>query len=1113
MRNINPRLAVLCMACQIFLYSNAQQPKLFSSLPGEQTGIHFNNELYEDDRINYYSWEYLYIGAGVAVGDINNDGLQDIYFSSTTGYCKLYLNMGNMQFRDITDAAGVNGGLGVKTGVTMVDINYDGWLDIFVCKSGPFTPQYREKLLYINNQNGTFTESAKKYGLNDASFSTQSYFFDYDNDGDLDVFFLNHPNEFVTSMQVNATMVNNKMKLIDDTARTFVSHQLFENRAGHYYEVSKKAGISTYAFGLSASIHDFNNDGWPDIYVANDFKKPDLLYINDHHGHFTEKLSSYFDHISLSSMGSDVSDINNDGLEDLFVADMAIADPVRQKQLFIPHLNYDKFQLMLEYNLYTQYPHNVLQLNNGNGHFSEIAYHAGIAETDWSWAPLIADFDNDGWRDFYITNGLRRDITDWDYKEFVLDSIKNEMARGHKVDIAEWFKLIPSTRVQNYFYHNNGSLEFEDYSKTWTDAKPSFSNSAAWADLDNDGDLDIVVSNVSDEAFVLKNNERELMHHHYMRFRFLRNKFSEQELYGAKVLLTNAQGKIQLQHYQPQRGYMSTMEHFLHFGLGNDSVINKAEIIFPSGKHIVYENLKADQVMTIYESDAVTMPPPPPPVSPLFTNITASKKISYTHRENDFIDFKREPLIPYKCSRKGPFYAKADVNGDGREDIFIGGAAGNEGSLMLQNADGSFAAKPAPAFTKDKALEDGGTVFFDADGDKDMDLYVASGGAEFPAGSPQYQDRLYINDGKGNFTKAANALPKEFNNNTYVLALDYDGDGDLDIFSGAGVKPGQFPRHDNNMLLQNNKGIFTDVTNDVAPELTSTGLVNYAAWADVDGDQKPELLLAGEWMPLMIYKMNEGKLTLTDADVTVKNNGGNATMKLSAIKGWWYSLRVADVNGDGKPDIIAGNRGTNSRIRAKMDEPCMVYAKDFDGNGSYDAVLGFYVEGKPYPMYHRDQLIDQMPMMRKKFYRYSLYAGTTMDKLFTPEQQKGMDTYTANCFESGVFINDGNNHYHFEAFPDEGQFSNISDFYTGDFDKDGHLDIISAGNSKDPEIGTGDYDAIAVMLLKGDGTGKFKADFMSGLNERGEVRKMVAAGDKIILLKNNSGVSVYGVKR
>lgn len=1087
---------------------------LFSSLPSSQTGLQFRNDLYEDDKINYYNWEYLYIGSGVAAGDINNDGLQDLYFGSTTGYCKLYLNMGHMQFRDITDPAGVNGGLGVKTGVTMVDVNYDGWLDIFVCKSGPFTPQYREKLLYINNQNGTFTESAKQYGLNDASFSTQAYFFDYDKDGDLDVFFLNHPNEFVTPMQINAMVVNNKMKLIDDTARTYVSHQIFENRQGHYFEVSKKAGISTYSFGLSASIHDFNNDGWPDIYVANDFKKPDLLYINDHNGHFSEKLSSYFDHISLSSMGSDISDINNDGLEDLFVADMAVADPVRQKQLFVQHLNYDKFQLMLQFNLNYQYPHNMLQLNNGNGHYSEIAYHAGLAETDWTWAPLMADYDNDGWRDFYITNGLRRDISDWDYKEFVLDSIKNEMARGHKVDLAEWFKLIPSTRVKNFFFRNTSSLEFLNTTDTWQDnPAPSFSNGAAWGDFDNDGDLDIVVNNVSDEPFLLQNNEQEISHHHYIRFRFLRNKFSEQELYGATVKLTNSKGQIQLQHYDPQRGYMSSMEHFLHFGIGKESSVTKAEVIYNSGKHQVFENLKADQVLTVYESDAVALPPSPPPTQSLFTNITAAKKFTYTQKENDFIDFKREPLIPYKCSRKGPFYAKADVNGDTREDLYIGGAAGNEGSLMLQNADGSFIAKPTLAFTKDKAFEDGGAVFFDADGDKDMDLYVASGGAEFPTGSPQYQDRLYLNDGKGNFTLSNNALPKESNNNTYVIALDFDGDGDLDIFSAAGVKPGQFPRHDNNLLLQNNKGIFTDVTNTIAPDLSKTGLVNYAAWSDLDGDQKPELVLAGEWMPLMFYSMKSGQLVLSDADVTIRKGLESSNMKLSAIKGWWYSVSIQDVNGDGKPDIIAGNRGTNSRIRAKMDEPCQIYAKDFDGNGSYDAVLGFYIEGKPYPMYHRDQLIDQMPMMRKKFYRYRLYAGTTLDKLFTPEQQQGMDIYSANCFESGVFINEGNNHYRFEPFPDEAQFSNISDFYITDLDKDGKVDIIAGGNSSDPEIGTGNYDAMAVVFLKGDGTGRFRADFMSGLNERGEIRKIVPVGERLILLKNNSIAAVYSIKK
>jgi hypothetical protein len=1093
---------------------SAQEKVLFSTVPSSYTGVTFRNDILENNNFFYYNYMYLYNGAGVGVGDINNDGLQDIYFSSTTGFNKLYLNQGNLKFIDITDKAGVNGGLGIKTGVNLIDINNDGLLDIIASKSGPFDVPYRKKLVYINNGDLTFTDRSKEMGLDEASYTTQTQFLDYDKDGDLDAFFVNHPVNFNNNMVVNAKMENGKLIMIDDTARQYVSLRLFENRNGYFTDVSKKAGISTYTFGLGAAIADINGDGWPDIYVANDFKKPDILYINNGNGTFTDKLSSCFRHISQSSMGLDITDINNDGLEDIFILDMAFEHPERQKRLFTQHTNYDKFMLAVQLGLYWQYNHNTYQLNNGNGTFSEVAYAAGIAETDWSWGPLIADFDNDGWKDIYVANGYKRDVNDWDYRGYFIDSMKHLVAAGKPVDLMQWFSQIPSVRIKNCFYHNSGSLRFDDYSDKWSDAPPSFSNGSAYADLDNDGDLDIIINNADDEAFILRNNLEEINPSNFIRFRFLKKKGAPDEAYGVIVKFYDEIGLMQMNHYDPQRGYMSTNEHFLHFGLGKKTVIPKVEIVFTSGKQLTLSDVTAGQVLIVYESDALPAAPATTGKNKVFyTELPAKTKFNYTHKENDFIDFKREPLIPYKCSRKGPYYAKADINGDGREDVYIGGAAGTEGTLLLQNTDGSFAKKPQPSFAKDKGFEDGAAVFFDADADMDPDLYVVSGGAQFTEGNALYQDRLYVNDGKGNFIRSLTALPKETNNGSYVISLDFDEDGDMDLFVGAGVKPGKFPKHDNSILLQNEKGKFTDVTETLLPEVKNTGIINYAAWGDIDNDTKNELVLAGEWMPLTIFKKSGNQFTKANATVSSMKStvDKKENIALDQLSGWWNHIQLYDIDKDGDLDILAGNRGVNSKIRASVDQPCMVYAKDFDNSGSYDAVLGYYIYGKCYPMYHRDQLFDQMPFMRKNFYRYRMYAGKTMDELFTAEQKKGMDIYKAACFESGVFINEGNMRFRFKAFPEMAQLSTINDLVIDDLDKNGTADLLAVGNSFDADVSTGNYDAMACLVLLGDGKGGFKEDKSAGPNVEGEIRRIIQlqGKTKIILLKNNAAAQVF----
>ena len=1107
---------IFFLPCLFSVTANAQ--KLFTLLPESSTGVNFRNDIVETPTMFMYLYENLYVGGGVSIGDINNDGLPDIYFSSTLGSNKLYLNLGGFKFKDITETAGVNGGDGIKTGISMVDINNDGYLDIFICKSGYKDPMLRKKILYINNHDQTFTNKAAEYGLEESSFTMQAYFFDYDNDGDKDVYFVDHPTDFSKSMTIPATMQNGKIVYVQDTNTVYVSDRLFENRNGKFFDITKKAGLINHAFGLSASIADINSDGWPDIYVANDFNKPDFLYINNRNGTFTDKLSSYIRHVSFSAMGSDISDFNNDGHEDIFVVDMANDDPIRQKQLFAVNQNYDKFQLLLKYGLYYQYPRNTMQLNNGNGTYSEIANYTGTAETEWSWAPVFADFDNDGWKDLYVTNGLKRDITDWDYKVFVLDSISKAMNSGKSVDLNSWLQSIPSVPTKNYFYHNNGSLKFDNYTDVWSDAPASFSSGAAYADLDNDGDLDLVINNVDGPAFVFKNNNRELSStSHFLRFRFYKSPGSNNEVYGSTVKLTDAKGQIQFQHYHPQRGFLSSMEHVLHFGTGAETVITKAEITFPNQKKIVLENVKADQELTLYESNAVslntTIAAKP---NVVFKDISKTGIFKFTQTENDFIDFKREPLIPYKCSRKGPYFSKADVNRDGKEDLYIGGAAGTEGKLMIQNADGSYTEKKQQAFAADKNYEDMNSLFFDADGDGDMDLYVVSGGAEFNAGSNLYQDRLYSNDGKGNFTRATNALQADGFNGSSVVDLDFDGDGDLDLFVGGHVMPGVFPKPDRSMLLQNNKGVFTDVTEKFAKALIKPGIINQAVWADVDGDGKKELFISGEWMPLEIYSYANNQFTKKQNRVhIILPSKKDTVINMDALSGWWYNMKAEDLDNDGDLDFIMGNRGMNSSIKGNFYEPCTIYAKDFDNNGSYDAILGYYNQSKCYPLYSRDQLIDQLPSMRKKFVRYRDYSGKTMDDILTEQEKKNMDVYKTSFFESGVLMNEGNGVFRFIPFPEKAQFSTINDMIIDDVDNDGIKDVFVCGNSDDPAVMVGVYDATSALLLKGTGNGNFTAvpPADNGLTVKGESRKMIYRKEKgkttLIFLKSDAAAQVF----
>lgn len=1110
--------AIIFLLFNNFIVNGYSQNKIFKVLNSAETGIAFRNDIVENSSMFYYINEYLYNGGGVSVGDINNDGLQDIYFTSTLGENKLYLNQGNFIFKDITKSAGVGLPEGIKTGVVMVDINQDGYLDIYVSRSGSKNPSLRKNVCFINNKDLTFTDKSSEIGLDDPSFTIQTYFFDYDLDGDLDAYMVNHPGEFKKSMTVPVTQVGDKLVYAEDTSTYYVSDRLYENANGKFEDVTKRAGLFNHAFGLSASIGDFNSDGWPDIYVANDFNKPDQLFINNQDGTYSNQIERYFRHLSFFSMGSDFNDINNDGLEDLLVLDMAVEDPVRKKQLFSINQNYDKFQLMVNYGLYFQYPRNVLQLNRGDGTFSDIAYLSGIAETDWSWAPLIFDMDNDGFKDIYITNGLKRDITDWDYKEFVLDSIMKIMQTGKSVDLQAWLNSIPTVPVKNYIYKNTGTLKFENFTDIWSDIYPTFSSGAAYADLDNDGDLDIITNNVDGEALVLRN---EINHstnaEKYLRFKFFKSPAEEVEKYGVEVKLYHQNGKIQFQRYYPQRGFLSSMEHILHFGIGRDSVISLVEVNFNKTKQIRLENVKSNQTITLYESDSKLVNNDKNKIiQRLFTIDTSQLIFKYKHEENEFIDFKREPLLPYINSQKGPYYAISDVNGDKLEDLFIGGASGIEGKLFIQQTNGFFKQSKQQVFTNDKKYEDNGVLFFDIDSDNDQDLLVVSGGYEFSDGNEYYQDRIYFNDGTGNFSKSNNVLPDERCNGSVAVAFDFDNDSDLDLFVGGHVFPGKYPKSDQSIFYKNENGIFKNITAELFSDNENFGIINSALWLDMDGNGINELVVSGDWNSVRRYEFMNDKFKIIKSSIKLKSpiNNRDTIIDMDNFKGMWNVMKSMDVNNDGKLDLVLGNKGLNSMVKGNLQYPVKVYAKDFDHNGSYDAVLGYFIHGKCYPMFSRDQLIDQMPAMRKRFVRYKHYSGKTLDDLFTDEEKLNMDVYTSYFYESGVLLNEGNQIFRFLPLPDEAQFSTIHDFAFSDFDGDGVIDMILTGNSDEANVMIGVSDANPLLMLKGKGDGNFNVieGSQSGLIiQNAEVKKIINLfynnnNRFLMLLKNKKAI-------
>lgn len=1084
--------------------SQDTEKELFTQLDSTVTGITFANVISETEEMNINLYDYLYNGGGVAAGDINNDGLVDLYFSGGMVFHKLYLNEGNFKFKDITATAGVEGGYGFKTGVTMVDINGDGLLDIYLCKSMVNDPQYRKKMLYINNGDLTFTESAAAYGLDDASYSSQAYFFDMDGDGDLDLYLVNHPWNLSEANNLNVVYTaKGEMEVKKPVDYTYISGRLYENTGNHFTDITHKAGMENEAFGLSAVIGDFNNDLKPDIYVCNDYVKPDFLFINNGDKTFKESFSDYFKHSSISSMGSDFADINNDGYQDLITLDMLPRDHHRQNMLMMIQ-NYDKFDQMVKIGLKAQFVQNTLQLNNGNGTFSDIAFMANTAATDWSWSALLADYDNDGWKDLFVSNGYKRDVTNMDYARYAMDSLRKEYAAKH-VSMLKWVEQMPSVKTKSYLFKNNGNLEFTDVSKSWNSGTPAFSNGAVYADLNNDGYLDIVVNNIDEPAFVLRNDGKSSRANNFIRFVLINEK--GKTAYGTRIRINMTDGHFQDQTYYPTRGFFSSVEPVVHFGIGKADSIRSAEIVWPDRSIQRIEHPTINTVHRITKNSSGSKYKPAQPKKQFFEDISTKLPAEAFHEENEYIDFKREPLLHQKYSEEGPATASADVNADGLEDVYLGGAAGKAGKLFLQKRDGGFTLANTTAFRNDSLYEDVAALFFDANGDGSKDLIIISGGNEQPLNSPLYQSRLYINNGKGEFSKSADALPSDYASGGCVAVADLDGDGDLDLFIGARISPGKYPLPPASHLLRNDKGKFTNVTAEWSEGLANIGMLTAAAFADLDKDGTPELILTGEWMPVTIFRKVNDKYINTTRDFGV-----------SDLSGWWSSLEIADINGDGFPDIVAGNLGLNSHIQVSAEKPATLYYKDFDKNGTIDPILCFFNRDTSFPLQYRDRLLDQMIMLKKKFTRYQTYADATIEDIFTPDQLKDVNTLTANTFSHTLFINQGGKKLTSSPLPRITQISTVRSIKAMDVNHDHNLDLVIGGNFYGTDAQFGRYDASVGAILIGDGQGHFEVlgPSESGFSIPGNVRSILpiksSSGTVLFVVRNNDKSSLFRLK-
>ncbi len=1060
--------------------------KLFSSMPSSLTGITFKNLLGETEEFNVLEYGYLYNGGGVAAGDLNNDGLIDLYFTGNMVGSHLYINQGDLVFKEIAKDAGVFAEGLWNTGVTMADVNADGFLDIYVCRSAAPAESQRRNLLFINNGDLTFSEKAEEYGIADSGYSTQGSFFDYDRDGDLDLYVLNHSTqEYAGFGQITASLKNRNNKAYSD--------KLYRNDNGKFTDVSDEAGLisNVLGFGLGIAVSDVTNDGWLDIYISNDYNEQDYLYINNRDGTFSERLEQFIGHTSLFSMGSDVADINNDGYMDIMTLDMLPEGNFRQKMVSGPD-NYEKHALLEKSGFYNQNMRNMLQLNQQGQHFSEIGQFSGISNTDWSWGPLIADFDSDGFKDIFITNGYKRDYTNMDFMNYAVQEKLNEDKTGTKTSILSLLDEIPATIIENYMYRNNGDLSFTKVNTEWGFHQKSLSNGAVYADLDNDGDLDIVVNNIDEEAFVYRNNANVKLPNKALRIK-LKGSSKNPNGIGTKVIITTGNTK-QTQEFIPVRGYQSAMLGPLTFGLGAVDTVDSLKVIWPDGLTETLTNIVGNGQLRLDYSNAKVEYKKPKVVETMFASISHDSLITYVHNENTYNDFRRERLLPHMLSTQGPRMAKADVNNDGLEDVFIPGAKNSASVLFLQQKNGKFKNSNTTLFEKTAIAEDVKGLFFDADGDLDQDLYVVSGGNEVAADDPLLQDRLYLNDGNGNFSLASNALPNMITSGLAITSADMDGDGDLDLFVGGRLVPGQYPLAPNSYILENDgKGNFTNSTKKLAPAIHQLGMVTDAVFQDLNGDNRPDLIIVGEWMPITIIMNTEKGL------VPLIDNKGIANSE-----GWWNRIKATDIDNDGDIDFVLGNHGLNSQLQASTKEPVSLYYKDFDGNGSIDPILTSYIQGAEYPVFSKDDMTEQLAGLKSKYINYSEYADQQLNEIFTTEQRMGMDTLRARTFAHSILENKGSMQFAITPLPSSTQWAPIFAIADGDLNVDGKTDLVLAGNFFGSRVKFGRYDANNGVALMGTDAGWLKtvSNEKSGLNIKGEVRDVIS-------LKNTKGQTVY----
>lgn len=1090
----------------------AQNESGFSLLPASQTGIDFANEIPVYEKMNVLISQYHYNGGGVAIGDVNKDGLSDVFLVKNFGADKLYLNKGNFQFEDVSKAAGIEGSESWETGVTMVDINADGWLDIYVCRSGLAPNTSYSNLLYINQGlskegNGreivTFKEQAILFGLFDTSHSTDAAFFDYDRDGDLDLYLLNHNINRITQYDFD------KKPLIRDNK---VGDLLFRNDDGFFTDVSAEAGIigKDISYGLGLMTGDLNQDGWPDIYVCNDFGERDYLYYNNGDGSFTEALKTSVPHIPYYSMGGDVGDINNDGWPDLMTLDMTAEDNFKQKAN-MNDMNPDKFWFIVEQGMHYQYMVNCLQLNNGLGvqsgrtTFSDIGMLAGVAYTDWSWAPLLADFDNDGWKDVFISNGYRVDISNKDYVNWYKERDRrlNQLPpaqRNYAGEFQEALSKLTSEKTPNYLFRNKGDLTFDNVSKDWGLAEPSFSNGVAYGDLDNDGDLDLVVNNLDQQAFVYKNNLNESTENHYLRVQ-LKGPEKNPWGIGARFKISAGQ-RSQYQEFYVSRGFQSSVEPFVHFGLDKVSQIDELIVEWPDGKQQQLQNISSNQLLTINYSEAKTAFTQlvKIPEKTLLTRQTKERGVNFLHRENEYDDFEKEVLLPHKLSQFGPALAVGDVQNDGLEDFYVGGALGQAGALFIQRANGQFQQSDASAFSKDLVSEDLDALFFDLEGDGDLDLYVVSGGNEYEAQDVRYQDRIYINDGKGGFVKGKGILPETPDSGGKVAAGDFDRDGDLDLFVGGRLTPRKYPYPPKSYLLENKDGKLHDVTQKKASALANIGMVTDALWTDMDKDKDLDLIIVGEWMAPAVFENKKGKF-----------ENVSQTKKLNDLTGWWFHIKEGDPDQDGDVDYFLGNLGLNYKYRASEQFPFEIYADDLDQNGASDIILGYYNEEKLYPVRGRQCSSQQIPEIKEKFPTYNEFASAGLLDIYG---DLGIDQalrYQAKNFASGWLIQGKTGGFDFLPLPNRAQIAPINASIMHDFDQDNIPDLLIAGNLFPAEVETPRADGGKGLLLTGDVNGGFRVvpPVQSGFIAEGDVKKMaliqLAGGEIGVLVAENNG--------